>query len=991
MNLERPQDQSHPPRPDTPAPRRRSRRDTDRAGAPRRPDERPGPHIPGATVELEPHLRGRESELTAIGEHLDRLLSGAGTVVVIEGRAGMGKSRLLSEVATMAERLSMRVGRGVADPGDTIVQLAPLMEALLEGPTPIFERDALRTARTSPEERYWLLQDIEALLERAALDSPIVICLDDLQWTDAGTAAALRNLPRRLSTVPVGWFIAARPGPGSPEFRRLTDHLERSGAHKIGLGPLDETAVARIAADVLLADPDGALLDMAEHAGGNPFLLVEFLRGLREEDLVRVHAGRAELVQARVPKRVSESMRRRLERASDTARRLGTVAASLGRRFSLDELAAMLDVAPSNLLMPLEELAHANVLVDCDGKLAFLHDLTREAVRSSVPVSVRRALDRQAAMVLLAGGACPVEVAMQLVASAEPGDDIAITTLLNAAEALGTTDPGAAADLGRRALELAPPNHPLRAALVSGTAVWLHAAGRGEEAKVFADTALRQVLPPAQEAVVRLGIASMFSISPDVRAESCRKALALSGLPPEIRTHQLALLVHNLVTAGRVAEAWAAFDDARTGLRGSGDIRVQFILELAESALQYDRGRFGHSLALVEAALRTGTHARDETRAHLARQWHCDVLSTVDRLEESLALSHDNVAEAQRHRQGWALHIFETGHARQLLQLGSLADAAAVLRERYCDDSAQEIVMALDAAGVVSLGRAALHLGDEGCSRQVAQLARALLDRGVPSVRRHAAWILALQAMARGDPAAAHQCLCTHGEQERLSIVPLFPMDVSDAARLVHIALAVKDEELALVACAGAQLRAELNPEVASLAAAAAHTRGLVHHDPVELSKAVALFEGGLRPLPLAAALEDLGILAAESGETKRAVDAFSHSLVVFAEAGATSDARRMRGRLRALGVRRRLVTAQCPESGWTALTASELAVARLVAEGLTNREVAVRLSVSPHTINGQLRSVFTKLDVNCRVQLTRLANLQVFTPESGTRSVSGR
>src|SRR4029077_14654506 len=116
-------------------------------------------------------------------------------------------------------------------------------------------------------------------------------------------------------------------------------------------------------------------------------------------------------------------------------------------------------------------------------------------------------------------------------------------------------------------------------------------------------------------------IASMFSISPDVRAESCRKALALSGLPPEIRTHQLALLVHNLVTAGRVAEAWAAFDDARTGLRGSGDIRVQFILELAESALQYDRGRFGHSLGLVEAALHTSTHVRDETRAHLARQW----------------------------------------------------------------------------------------------------------------------------------------------------------------------------------------------------------------------------------------------------------------------------------------------------------------------------------------------------------------------------------
>jgi hypothetical protein len=74
--------------------------------------------------------------------------------------------------------------------------------------------------------------------------------------------------------------------------------------------------------------------------------------------------------------------------------------------------------------------------------LAFGHDLTLEAVRASVPLSVGRALDRQAAAVLLAGGALPVEVATQLAASAEPGDEVAITTLLEAAEALGATDPG---------------------------------------------------------------------------------------------------------------------------------------------------------------------------------------------------------------------------------------------------------------------------------------------------------------------------------------------------------------------------------------------------------------------------------------------------------------------------------------------------------------------------------------------------------------------
>ncbi len=195
---------------------------------------------------------------------------------------------------------------------------------------------------------------------------------------------------------------------------------------------------------------------MAERPGGSPFLLVELLSGLREEGLVRVESGRAELVEWRLPHRVSQSMRLRLERMSDSARQVATVAAALGRRFSLDDVAAMLNLSPSELLTPVDELVHADVLAECDGRLMFGHDLTLEAVRASVPVSVLRSLDRQAASVLLAGGALPVEVATQLAESAEPGDEVAITTLLKAAEALGATDPGAAADLSQRALELAP-------------------------------------------------------------------------------------------------------------------------------------------------------------------------------------------------------------------------------------------------------------------------------------------------------------------------------------------------------------------------------------------------------------------------------------------------------------------------------------------------------------------------------------------------------
>ena len=85
-------------------------------------------------------------------------------------------------------------------------------------------------------------------------------------------------------------------------------------------------------------------------------------------------------------------------------------------------------------------------------------------------------------------------------------------------------------------------------------------------------------------------------------------------------------------------------------------------------------------------------------------------------------------------------------------------------------------------------------------------------------------------------------------------------------------------------------------------------------------------------------------------------------ALLLYAEAGAGWDASRVRSRLRDHGVRRRLVARERPAAGWEAITDSEMAVARLVAEGLTNREVAERLFVSPHTVSSRLRSVFVKL-----------------------------
>jgi AAA ATPase-like protein len=183
-------------------------------------------------------LRGRENELASLQRHLGRLRNGAGTSWLLEGAPGLGKSRLVEQTAAAARDSGFAVGHGVAQPGDAAVELAVLMDALFAGPEPVLDRTALTDSHASREQRYWLLQDIQALLEQAALRRPILICLDDLQWADSGTRAALRTLPARLASLPVGWILAFRPVEASSDLDRAVAELLRNGAERTVLGPL---------------------------------------------------------------------------------------------------------------------------------------------------------------------------------------------------------------------------------------------------------------------------------------------------------------------------------------------------------------------------------------------------------------------------------------------------------------------------------------------------------------------------------------------------------------------------------------------------------------------------------------------------------------------------------------------------------------------------------------------------------------------------------
>ncbi len=156
-------------------------------------------------------FHGRDAELALIRAELERLSDGAEAVLIVEGAAGMGKSRLLAEVSTIARSLGIRVGSSAADPSETVVELAVLLAALFDGPEPLLDDGGLDALHAQPEQRFWLLRDLQQLLERAALESPLLISIDDAHWADGGTAAAIRTLPMRLVGLPIAWVIALRP------------------------------------------------------------------------------------------------------------------------------------------------------------------------------------------------------------------------------------------------------------------------------------------------------------------------------------------------------------------------------------------------------------------------------------------------------------------------------------------------------------------------------------------------------------------------------------------------------------------------------------------------------------------------------------------------------------------------------------------------------------------------------------------------------------
>ncbi|MFB9831158.1 helix-turn-helix transcriptional regulator [Actinoallomurus acaciae] len=915
--------------------------------------------------------RGRDREWSVVTRLLRAAEMGRAGVLLVEGPSGIGKTRLLAEATDAAAARGFMIAQGRGDELRRLVPLAPLMSALGESPGTLGVPERLASSDAG-DLRLWLLDQLRTRLEHRLMRGAMLVTLDDLQWADPSTVRALRSLLPDLASYPVVWILARTSGTNDTDLNLLYEVLEQEGANRVALVPLSEDAVIKVTEDILGAAPESDLLTLAERAGGNPFLLVELLDGLSEEAAVELSRGHARLAsarQAQLPQRVQTFARTRLERLSSQTRRLLQAAAVLGRSFSVDDLADMLDEPANELLLALEEALTAQIVVPADELLMFRHDLLRQAVMDGLPVSIRRWLHLRAGETLLKHDGSAVMAATHFMVHAKPGDARILAGLDRAAAEVLPSSPQTAAELLTRALELTGRSDPARFDRTVTAVSALTAAGRLSESAELARSALENA-PHGQAAGLRhqLALILLMNGRSEEAVVEIEKVLARRDLSDELRdAAELAwfgaLILHKDFWQGRrraetiTADPDGHGDDARVGA-------LMLLLHIA-----WAEGRIADGFGHIRDAVRIALGESSRTHAATPRLFLAAILQCMRHFEEAETVIR--AAEEEIEATGQTVHAANIVFVRAYMRLtaGRPDDAAAEA------EAGLETAGELGTYGFTRLGHAVLA---------IVALRRGDLSQAVRHIERYRAqaddnaipwgwgtWAVALVTEAESGPGRAKQVLGADTRMWRWHL----GLEPSLAAWQTRVSLAAGDRALAVAVVDTIEALAQSNPDFPALADAAAHARGILDNDAASLRHAGARL---VDPWARASAAEDLGVMLTRGTvepDYQAAVHSLDRALEGYEKIGALRDAARVRARLRGFGLRRRHWKQSArPVTGWDSLTDTERSVATLVAQGLTNQRVAAQMFVSPHTVKFHLRQVFRKLDIGSRVELANVA-----------------
>jgi DNA-binding CsgD family transcriptional regulator len=839
-----------------------------------------------------------------------------------------------------------------------------LFMATLGADPPVGDADALRRLGASEDLPYWVVHDLADAIHAAAAQTPLAIVLEDIHWADNSTLLALRSLATARPDVAVLWVLTARTGAGGPAVQETVSVLQRANAAILRVAPMSPSAVAEMVCDAVRANADESLLNLAAKAHGNPFLVRELVGGLDEEGRLNVRGGRVVASGQVLPRRLGAGMQQRLDHLSTDAGEMVRVAAVLPDRFSAGLLAAMLDRQPASLMSVLEEAVRADLLVEDGERLRFRHDLLREATRQSLPGSLRRAMERQSASIMLGMGAAPAEVATQLARSAEPGDSEAISALRQAAQSVGHSDASAAADLSKRAMELLAADDADHGQLVAETVRLLNRASRYAEAEELAVAALSEVASSQEEAEIRLRRATLHKHTAQRRVEENRRALQLGDISEVTRARHLGWLAYNLAIHDQRGQRRAAAKAAAAAL--TGDLEATILANLTLALLDDGEGYAGRSVRRLEelcALARTS----DATAAHdLAALHYALLLALVGRLDDAAAQVADGTEQARREGNAMALDLWATIDGSVHLAAGRLSAARAATES--LPPPQPNGVTGPDMVRTVILAEVAVRTDDRTLLQQTVNNARDAYSTGSSFVGRGAAHVLALAAWQRDD---------VHDAMRWLGDIPLFgsplwPQVLDQVILGARVASAAGDAGLRARVLQAMDLLERERPAIPLFTGVAGYARGILEGD-AEALLAAADVHLLSRPLLYAAAAEDAGGELARTDHPDKAINQLNAAFDTYLHHEALGDARRVGRELRRLGVQRRIVSQPRAKTGWDSLTDSELRVVNLIAERVTNRSVATQLHLSLHTVKTHVHNAFAKLGINSRAELAQL------------------
>lgn len=925
------------------------------------------------------YLLERCEEIAAITRHLAGAVSSEGSSLLIEGAAGTGKSSLLREAARLAsdsDVLTLRARGGELDQqlpfggvsqlfgssvdrADSHVNRGMLAGAAGAVPSILMHAGGARQVAWV-DAPFRALHSLYWLVANLATDKPLLLLVDDWQWLDPPTKRFLAHLANRLDELAVLLVVATRP-----QLQEVSDEplrqLSSTAAARLRLGPLTDRAGVELAARVAPAADPAHWTEYHRLSAGNPLLLLASIRALPPESLT---GGVLDLDRVSLTE-VSDWSLTRLGELGDDALVLARAVAVLGPSATLARVAAITGLSLDDTADAVERLVRGDFL-DGGRPLGFTHPVVHAAVYGNMAPAIRSRWHERAVFLLGQEAVAPSLLAIHLLVT-DPGDSGRTVNVLRSAasDALGAGSPELAVRYLRRAIQESVPG-PLLAASLHDLGI-AEAHAHEPMALDHLEAAQSQTEDPLESARITVSLAdiSMLAATPGRALPVIVKSLEeLADADEESR---LLLIAQRAILEGMIGlrsfgpEMVPEVDVA--GLKGT-TAGEQAVLAVHASSLSLSAQP---AVAAAAAARRALQHMPAQSSAVAPFVTAVNALMTSDCFVEAERIWQESLARSRADGSVAGVINALTMRSFSLLARGALLEATADVQdaERLARES-----------GVHAMWFYALAFQVEILVRRgqpdnaSALLAASPLPTELPDHLPVNLLIVSrgLLKLHLGEPEAALTDLLLGGERlERRGVVtPTVSFWRSYAAMALRQtgrigeARELAQDELTLSRCTGAPRPVGVSLRTVALLSDSADRRPL-------LQQSLEFLEHSEARLERSETLLELGSAQRRQGEQRAAREPLGEALQAADACGATGLATRALHELRMTGARpRRRAT-----TGVRALTPAERRVADLAASGLGNREIAQQLFVTTRTVEVHLNSVFRKLAIGRRQQIS--------------------